>query len=127
MHSRSASWVANQSKKPLRAAERTPLALKLMMRMGEEPGLGIGDWGLGIGDWGLGIGDWGLGIWDWGLGNRGGGTCLASFARGRGGPRYMLAGEGYRNESRADRKQTRLNSSHECATPIQSTDGIKTK
>src|SRR3546814_3599539 len=62
MHSRSASWVANQSKKPLRAAERTPLALKLMMRMGEEPGLGIGDWGLGIGDWGLGIGDWGSGI-----------------------------------------------------------------
>src|SRR3546814_18590278 len=43
MHSRSASWVANQSKKPLRAAERTPLALKLMMRMGEEPGLGIGE------------------------------------------------------------------------------------
>src|SRR3546814_4880247 len=35
--------------------------------MGEEPGLGIGDWGLGIGDWGLGIGDWGLGIGDWGF------------------------------------------------------------
>src|SRR3546814_1974339 len=70
MHSRSASWVANQSKKPLRAAERTPLALKLMMRMGEEPGLGIGDWGLGIGDWGLGLGDWGLGVGDGGLGYR---------------------------------------------------------
>src|SRR3546814_5158953 len=81
MHSRSASWVANQSKKPLRAAERTPLALKLMMRMGEEPGLGIGDWGLGIGDWGLGIGDWGLGIGDWEWGILKGGPYLAERMR----------------------------------------------
>src|SRR5690606_28425664 len=33
MHRMSASWARNQSKKPLLAAERMPLALKLMMRM----------------------------------------------------------------------------------------------
>src|SRR3546814_7205355 len=36
------------SKKPLRAAERTPLALKLMMRMDGEPGFGIGGSGWGL-------------------------------------------------------------------------------
>src|SRR3546814_1691273 len=81
MHSRSASWVANQSKKPLRTAERTPLALKLMMRMGEEPGLGIGDWGLGMGDWGWGLGGGGWGIGERGLVNRVGGTCESVFRR----------------------------------------------
>src|SRR3546814_6658655 len=83
MHSRSASWVANQSKKPLRAAERTPLALKLMMRMGEEPGLGIGDWGMGIGGWGLGRGEGGLGVGAWGLGTQQEALCLQSFALSR--------------------------------------------
>src|SRR3546814_4428644 len=96
MHSRSASWVANQSKKPLRAAERTPLALKLMMRMGEEPGLGIGDWGLGIGDWGLGVGDWGMG-------------------RGDGGFRIRKAETVMWFLDRKDRKSKRLKSSHKYA------------
>src|SRR3546814_7782484 len=51
---------------PIRAS--TSRASMKTVSMGEEPGLGIGDWGLGIGDWGLGIGDWGLGIGDWGFG-----------------------------------------------------------
>src|SRR3546814_15937281 len=81
MHSRSASWVANQSKKPLRAAERTPLALKLMMRMGEEPGLGIGDWGLGNGHGGMRVWEWGSAIRVRGGGGTEGGTRLASLSR----------------------------------------------
>src|SRR3546814_19964547 len=55
---------------PIRAS--TSRASMKTVSMGEEPGLGIGDWGLGIGDWGVGIGDWGWGIGDWGCGT---GTC----------------------------------------------------
>src|SRR3546814_9674815 len=91
MHSRSASWVANQSKKPLRAAERTPLALKLMMRMGEEPGLGVGDWGLGIGE-----------------------------SKGRDLPVVFRVKAGMTPLHVRDRESTRLHYSHSCATRIQS-------
>jgi hypothetical protein len=50
------------------SAIATVVAAKILVSIGGNPNVKIGNWELGIGNWELGIGNWELGIGNWELG-----------------------------------------------------------